>query len=484
MRTPACQGSVEVNSRREFLKKSSFGFGSLALGHLLNQEGLPAGRGPSSYDPLAPKQPHFPAQAKNVIFIFLQGGLSQVDSFDYKPALERYDGQVLPESYRDGLLLAQIDAYEAKLLASWRKFEKHGESGLEISDLFPYLSKHADDLAVIRSCYHEAFIHGPALSYLHTGSIRIGAASMGSWILYGLGSEVDNLPSYIVMADGHIRSSKSLFATGYLPAIYQGTVVSTRGVPFENLSPPPQIDLQRQQRILARVKKANRSHRETRGDDTRLDARMKNYELAFRMQMAAPELIDLAKEPEHVRQMYGLDDEPTEKFGRMCLLARRMVERGVRYVHLYSTDWDGHSECDKNHVENAWEMDKPVAGLLNDLKQRGLLESTLVVCSGEFGRTPVMQGKLGRDHNPYGFSTWLAGGGVRGGKAIGATDDLGFVAAEDKFHVNDLQGAMLGLLGLDHRKLTYRFQGLDRRLTGVGDTGHRSDELREKLTRA
>ena len=483
MNTIACPGRVQVNSRRGFLRKSSFGFGWLALGHLMNREGLlAAGSLPSSH-PLAAKAPHFPAKAKSVIFIFLQGGLSQVDSFDPKPALQRFDGQLLPPSYREDLLLNQVNAYEAKLLGSRRTFKKRGQSGLVISDLFEHLAECADDLAVVRSCYHEAFIHGPALSYLHSGSIRIGAASMGSWVLYGLGSESDNLPSYIVMTDRYIRSSQSLFGTGYLPAIYQGTMVSTEGEPLENLRPPPQIDSERQRGILDRVRKWNQRHLQTRSDDTRLDARMKNYELAFRMQMAAPELIDLSKEPEHVRKMYGLDDEPTEKFGRMCLLARRMVERGVRYVHVYSSDWDGHSECDKNHLENAWKIDKPVAGLLKDLKQRGLLENTLVVSSGEFGRTPVMQGKLGRDHNPYGFSVWLAGGGVRGGQAIGATDDLGFLAAENRFHVNDLQGAMLELLGLDHMKLTYYFQGLDRRLTGVGDAGHRSHNLGQWLTR-
>jgi hypothetical protein len=426
----------------------------------------------SSGNPLAAKPSHFPAKAKSVIFIFMQGGLSHVDSFDPKPLLKRLDGQALPQSFQNGTMNLQfIKASEAKLMASPREFKKRGQSGLEISDLFENLAQQADDLAVIRSCYHDTFIHGPALSLLHSGSIQLGHPSMGSWVLYGLGAETDDLPAYVVMSDSHLRNSKALFSSGFLPAVYQGTMLSTEGTPLENLEPPANIGYKEQRSILDQVQAWNEQHHQRRREDTRLAARISNFELAFRMQMAAPELIDLSSEPERVRKLYGLDDKVTEKFGRMCLLSRRMVERGVRFIQLYSSDWDGHAECDKNHVENAREVDKPIAGLIADLKQRGLLESTLVVSTGEFGRTPVMQGKLGRDHNPYGFSAWMAGGGIRGGQAIGATDEIGFSAAEDRVHVHDLHATILSLLGMNHKDLTVFFHGLEKRLTGVGHEG-------------
>ena len=478
-----CSGHDHARSRRDFLRKSAFGFGSLALSHLLERDGALAATPRSPANPLSPKAPHFPAKAKSVIFIFMQGGLSQVDSFDPKPALAQWDGKLLPAGFSDGTLqLAQINAFEAKFMKTRRTFKKRGQSGIEISDLFEHTAEMADDLAVIRSCYHESFIHGPALNILNTGSLRLGTPSLGAWILYGLGSETDSLPAYVVMTDNYLRSSKALFGTGFLPATYQGTWVSTDGAAFENLHPPAQIDTGRQRRILDQLHRWNRQHLETRADDTRLDARMSNYELAFRMQMAAPELMDLSNEPAHVKKLYGLDGEQTGKFGRMCLLGRRMVERGVRFVQLYSSGWDGHSECDKGHLNVAAKMDRPVAGLLKDLKQQGLLDSTLVVAVGEFGRTPVMQGKNGRDHNPYGFSAWMAGGGIRGGKVIGATDEFGFAAVDDKIHVNDLHATMLELLGLDHHRLTYFFEGLARRPTGVGESGNNS--IASRLTEA
>ena len=482
MKYTSCRGQLEVSSRRDFLRTSSFGFGSLALGNLLQNEPLMGAVSSSLANPLAPSPPHFPAKAKSVIFIFMQGGLSQVDSFDPKPALEKYHGQPLPPSFRTDLELAQIHPYESKLMASRRTFKKRGKSGIEISDLFEHLAGHADDLAILRSCYHESFIHGPALTYLNTGTLLLGGPSMGSWVLYGLGSETDNLPSYIVMTDDVLRSSTSLFGTGFLPAIYQGTLINTKGKPFQNLIPPTQIGPQRQRALLDRVKGWNRNHLQSHPGDSRLEARIENYELAFRMQMAAPELIDLSRESQQVKKMYGLEEEKTQKFGRMCLLARRMVERGVRFVQLYSDGWDAHGECDKNHLKNSGKADKPIAALLEDLKQRGMLESTLVVSVGEFGRTPVMQGKDGRDHNPFGFSAWMAGGGIQGGQAIGATDDFGFVAVDDKIHVNDLHACMLTLLGLDHHKLTYFVQGLERRLSGVGEGGERGPDLARRLT--
>jgi len=463
---------MPAHTRREFLELSSFGFGSLALSYLLQRDSLAL---PGSVDPLAPRAVDFPAKAKHVIFVFLQGGPSHVDTFDPKPALNRLDGQFLPPSFLEGeSALAQIKANESRLMGSRRIFKKHGQSGLQISDLFENLAKLSDDLAVIRSCHHESVIHGPAISLIHTGSIRLGSPSVGAWVVYGLGCETENLPAYVVMSDGFLRNGKSVIGSGFLPAVFQATVIPTEGTALENLSPPQSLEGASQRIVLDQLKTWNERHLAERRDDTSLAARISNYELAFRMQMAGPELIDLAKEPETIRKMYGLDDEPTAKFGRICLLARRMVERGVRFVHLYNSDWDGHSECDANHRENGRKTDIPLAALIADLKQRGLLDSTLIVCTGEFGRTPMMQGKEGRDHNPYGFSVLMAGGGIKGGKAIGATDEIGFRAVEDKVHLHDLHATMLELLGLDHRKLHITVSGLEKRLTGVGEEGQHS----------
>ena len=470
MKDYSCAQRLPARSRRDFLMRSGMGFGSLALGCLLHSDSVAAAaNSPAPVNLLAPKAPHFAAKAKSVIFIFLQGGLSQVDSFDPKPELNRLHGQFLPPSFLKGLALAQIKAEESKLLGSHRPFKRYGQSGLEISDLFENIAQYADDLAIIRSCYHENFIHGPAINLIHTGAALQGNPSMGAWVLYGLGSESENLPSYVVMADDYLRNGKRVVGSGFLPAAYQGTVLSSKGTPLENLS--PQINTRSQRMILDQLREWNQRHLAERADDTSLAARINNYELAFRMQTAGPELIDLSKEPDNIRRMYGLDVEPTDNFGRICLLARRMVERGVRFVHLYNSDWDGHGECDKNHRENARKTDIPVAGLLGDLKQRGLLESTLVVCTGEFGRTPVMQGNEGRDHNPYGFTSWMAGGGIKGGKVIGATDEIGFRAVEDKVHVHDLHATMLELLGFDHKKLHLLVSGLEKRLSGVGEEG-------------
>ncbi len=465
----SCHRRMPARTRREFLELSSFGFGSLALTYLMQRDGL------AMADVATLAATSLPAKAKHVIFVFLQGGPSQVDTFDPKPTLNRLDGQFLPPSFLQGeTALAQIKANESRLMGSRRKFTRHGQSGLEVSDLFEKLAEHSDDLAVIRSCYHDSVIHGPAISLIHTGSARLGSPSMGAWVVYGLGCETENLPAYVVMSDGFLRNSKAVIGSGFLPAVYQATVVSSEGTPLENLSPPPGLNGKAQRVLLDQLKIWNERHLAARPDDTNLSARISNYELAFRMQTAGPELIDLNREPEPIRRMYGIDDEPTAKFGRICLLARRMVERGVRFVHLYNSDWDGHSECDSNHRENGRKTDIPLAALIADLKQRGLLESTLVVCTGEFGRTPMMQGKEGRDHNPYGFSVLMAGGGIKGGKAIGATDEIGFRAVEERVHLHDLHATLLELLGLDHLKLHVKISGLEKRLTGVGEEGHNS----------
>jgi hypothetical protein len=488
MKSTCCHRHEIALTRREAIVRSGSGLGAMALGFLLTRDGAAADTAPPgnavsppAVNPLATKAPHFPAKARAVISLFMQGGPAQMDSFDPKPELTRLDGKPLPASFKsDDLRLQFMSAAGAALMGSPFAFRKHGESGLEISDLFPHIARFADDLAVIRSCHHESFIHGPALSLMHSGSLLLGHPSVGSWVVSGLGCESDNLPAFMVMTDGVIRGSSSAYSSGFLPAVYQGTLIRAEGAAIQNLSPPPQISRDQQRTMLDQIGRWNARHLAPRADDTNLAARIANYELAFRMQAAAPDLIDLSAEPQATKDLYGVEREPTARFGRMCLLARRMVERGVRFVELYSNDWDGHGDCAGNHRGNADKTDRPIAALLADLKQRGLLDSTLVLWTGEFGRTPVMQGDKGRDHNPYGFTAWLAGGGVRGGRAIGATDELGFRAIDDKVHAHDLHATLLALLGLDHEKLTYLFEGRLRRLTDVGG----QNNLAQRLTRA
>jgi hypothetical protein len=451
-------------NRREFLRNSGLGFGALALGDLLTSESRAAD---AVANPLAARPPHLPGTAKSVIFLFMQGGPSQLETFDPKPVLTRYDGELLPESLRN-YDLAQINTADSKVMAPLFPYRKHGESGQEISSLFPCLSQHADKLAIIRSMHHELFIHGSAMTMMHSGTQLLGHPSIGSWVVYGLGCESDNLPAYIAMTDSVFRNGSSMYSSGFLPAVFQGTDMRTEGAPIQNLSRPNSISPVHQRRLLDQINRWNQSHRDARPGDSRLDARIANYELAFRMQSAAPELIDLSQETADTQALYGIDQEPSARFGRMCLMGRRMVERGVRYIQLINGDWDAHGDCKGNHTSQAKKVDQPIAGLLTDLEQRGLLESTLLVWIGEFGRTPIKQGSDGRDHHPYGFSAWLAGGGIVGGKTIGATDDFGFAAIEDKVHVNDLHATMLGLLGIDHEQLTYLFEGRYRRLTDVG----------------
>ena len=461
--------SVCTPNRRQALARFGMGLGAIGLADLLSREAS----GQEST-----RQSGLPGTAKNVIWLFMQGGPSHLETFDPKPELAKQSGKLLPEEFRK-YDLAQINTADAKVLGPQFAFQQQGDSGLEISSLFPELGKQADQLAVIRSCYHELFIHGSALTMMHTGTRLLGHPSAGSWITYGLGSETDSLPSYIAMTNSFFRNGTATFSSGYLPAVYQGTYLRTKGMPIQNLGRPQSLSVENQQILLNQIRQWNTRHRDKRPGDSRLDARIANYELAFRMQTAAPELIDLSQETAATQKLYGLDQGPTENFGKMCLMARRMVERGVRYVHLVDGDWDAHGGVKGNHTTRAKAVDKPIAGLLADLQQRGLLGETLVVWSGEFGRTPIMQGSDGRDHHPYGFSVWLAGGGIQGGKAIGATDDFGFNAVEDRFHVNDLHATMLSLLGLDHEALTYLFEGRERRLTDVGG----SNDLSARLVR-
>jgi len=465
--------SIEITRRELFL--SALGFPALAASAIT--------------DPLAAKKPHFAATAKSVIFLFMHGGPSHLETFDPKPDLTKLDGKPVPESF--GTVQLQFSKFnDQPVLACRRTFRKYGQSGIEVSDLFPHVAEHIDDMAVIRSMNHDGFTHTAALNWFNNGWPRLGRPSFGSWIVYGLGSECDNLPGFVVMLEGGIKSGPEVYNSGFLPAAYQGTTLREGSTPILNLKPPHGTSGAQQREMLDTLRWFNERHLERNPGESSLEARISSYELAFRMQMAAPELADLSKETEATRKLYGMDQERTALFGGKCLMARRLVERGVRFVQIWSGetggggDWDGHKECDKNHVQMASKTDKPVAGLLADLKARGLLDSTLVIWGGEFGRTPTSDGNLnggggpaGRDHNPYGFSIWMAGGGVRGGKVIGATDEIGLRAVQDPTHVHDFHASILHLLGLDHTKLTYAFQGRNFRLTDV----HGSTDLARKL---
>jgi hypothetical protein len=466
-------------SRRRFLQRAGLGLGWLAALDLLR----------ASENPLAPRQPHFPAKAKSVIHLFMQGGPSHMDTFDPKPLLNRLDGQHPPESFgNEDFQNGQFR--DSIILGSKRSFAPRGESGLIISDLFPHVARHADRLAVIRSCYHEGFTHSQAQFLIHNGWPRIGRPSLGSWVLYGLGSENQNLPGFVVLLEGGVRSGPEVYGEGFLPAVYQGTSFRPGANPILNLRPPKGMDEARQKDLLQTLETLNQRHLEARNHDSELAARLESYELAFRMQMAAPEATDISGETDATKKLYGLDNPVSADFGGRCLLARRLVERGVRFVQVWSgngqnkDDWDGHIACDQNHLDRAAQTDKAVAGLLTDLASRGLLDSTLVIWGGEFGRTPTCDGNRegaeGRDHNPYGFTLWMAGGGVQGGQAIGTTDELGLRAQEFPIHLNDLHATILGLLGLDHTRLTYPHLGRRFRLTDVGG----KTALLDKLIRA
>jgi hypothetical protein len=418
----------------------------------------------------------------------MDGGPSQMDTFDPKPLLTRLHGKHPPESFgsedfQNGKLKDSV------VLASKRSFKKYGQSGIEVSDLFPHVSQCVDDLAVIRSVYHEGFTHSQAQFLINNGWPRIGRPSLGSWILYGLGTENQNLPGFVVLLEGGVRSGPAVYGQGFLPAAYQGTSFRPGSSPILNLKAPKGMQDREQRDLLATLKQMNERHLAVRNNDSELAARIASYELAFKMQMAAPEATDLTTESEATRKLYGLDDPKSADFGGRCLLARRLVERGVRFVQVWSgngmnaTDWDGHIGCDKNHQDRAAQTDKAVAGLLTDLKSRGLLDSTLVIWGGEFGRSPTsdggQDGSEGRDHNPYGFTIWMAGGGIKGGKVIGNTDQLGLRAVEYPVHLNDLHATILGLLGLDHTKLTYHYLGRDFRLTDVAGKTDLMDQLRK-----
>ncbi len=455
-----------IVSRRQILKQSALGFGSLALTSLLAETAA------ASVDPLAPKAPHFPARAKRVIFLFMTGGPSQVDTFDPKPLLTRDHGKPFPGN-KPRVQFAETGT----LLRSPWTFKKYGQSGIEVSELFPHVAGCVDDLCFIHSMHGTNPAHGGALLKLHTGNESLVRPSMGSWVSYGLGTENRDLPAFITICPTLAHGGVNNWGAAFLPAAFQGVPIGNASVPADKAKiryiQNAGLSAGAQRKQLDLLAEMNRDHLARTGPDMALEGRIDSFELAFRMQRSVPEVEDFSKETAAVKSLYGLDEPATENFGRQCLLARRFAERGVRFVQVTHSDsmvqWDQHGDLKKGHAKNAREVDKPIAGLLKDLKQRGLLTDTLVIWAGEFGRTPTVQGggNDGRDHNPEGFTIWMAGGGVKPGFRHGATDDYGWYAATDKVHIHDFHATILHLLGMNHEKLTYRHAGRDFRLTDV-----------------
>jgi len=466
-------------TRREFVWEMGGGFAGLALTSLLATDGFfdrhaRAATRAGSDNPLAPRPAHFAGPVRSCIFLMMNGGPSQVDTFDYKPELAKYAGKTLPP---DKKFINSGGRKMGFLTPAWREFRPGGDSGLLISDYFPRVREHADKLAVIRSCHTDSHAHGSALVCMNTGKPLIGRPSMGSWAVYGLGSENQDLPGYVVILDkrGGPISGQPNWSSGFMPSTFQGTLFRPVGDPILDLRGPDHVDRQAQRRQLDLLARLNEQHIHARPGGDELAARIASYELAYRMQSEAPEAVDLEQETEATRTLYGVGRQPTDEFGRNCLIARRLVERGVRFVQLYSggghleDTWDAHKSVEANHGQHAGEIDQPIAALLTDLEQRGLLDSTLIVWGGEFGRMPFSEGKdaPGRNHNPYGFSMWMAGAGVKGGTAYGETDEFGFEAVVDKAHVHDIHATILHLMGLDHEALTYFHQGRKESLTDV-----------------
>lgn len=441
------------------LCKAGTGFGALALAHLLGlNQSVSAESG----------APHHPATAKSVIFLFMEGGPSHIDTFDPKPELEKLAGKPLPSSFKPVILA--MGEKDPPLMASKRKWQRYGEGGLWVSDWLPHTAQCMDDICVVRSVVSDGINHSGGVCQMNTGSVFGGRPSLGSWVSYGLGAENQNLPSFVVLEDnaGQVVNGPRNWSAGFMPAAYQGTTFSSKGEPIRYLTNPKGVSDTRQRAKLDYLSLLNRQHQTERLEQSELDARIKAYELAFRMQAEAPEAVDLASETEETNKLYGIDAKETETFGRMCLLSRRLVERGVRFVQLYSgsgSRWDAHSNIESNHSGLCKATDKPIAGLLKDLKRRGLLKDTLVVWGGEFGRTPMSEQGNGRDHNPTGFTMWMAGGGVRGGQTIGATDEIGLHAIESKLHVHDFHATILHLLGVNHMQLQYLHKGRPERPT-------------------
>jgi len=462
-------------TRREFLWQAGGGFASVALTSLLSQDGFFSSPTAASeaVNPLAPKPPHFAPKAKSVIFLFMYGGPSHIDTFDHKPAMKGMDGKTIKVKTfgRGG------HKNEGRIVEPRWNFKQHGESGQWVSDLFPHLATCVDDIAFLKSMTADSPIHGSAMLMMNSGRILSGNPALGSWVNYGLGTENENLPGFVVMLDptgGPISGAKN-WSSGYMPATYQATVMRSKGAPIIDLAPPKEMSRDAQRAVLDSLAQANTQHLASRADNSNLAARIASYELAFKMQQHAPEAVDLSQETEETHRMYGIDNRRTEDFGKRCLYARRLVERGVRFVQLYSggnhndNNWDAHGDLEKNHNYHAFNTDQPIAALLKDLKQRNLLDETLVVWGGEFGRQPTAEYAKGsgRDHNAYGFTMWMAGGGIKGGQTIGATDEIGSAAVERPLHVKNLHATILTQLGLDPNHLSYFFGGLDQKLVGV-----------------
>ena len=463
-----------ATSRRDFLSRAGGGFGALALHSLLAEEGLLSlkqadAAGTRRFkNPMAARAGHFFGKAKSVIFCFMDGGPSHIDTFDPKPLVNEFAGKPLPKTIKR--VITPMGVSENALLISPRKWKQYGESGIPVSDWYPHVGECADDLCIIRSCWANGLNHVGSVCQMNTGSILAGRPSLGAWVSYGLGTENRNLPGFVVLLDNEKEppGGHRVWGTGFMPATYQGTRFRSGKDPILHLRTPESISEQQQKNKLDFINKLNRKHLETRTGDTELEARIASYELAFRMQAHAPVAVDLSQETKSTQDLYGLNEKRTAAFGRNCLLSRRLVERGVRFVQLYSgsgSKWDAHSKIEQNHSLHCGETDKPIAALLKDLKRRGLLDETLVIWGGEFGRTPMSEKGDGRDHNPYGFTMWMAGGGVNGGTIVGATDEFGMHAVENRAHVHDLHATILAAMGLDNYELIYLHQGRPERAT-------------------
>ena len=464
-------------TRREFLWQVGGGFGAVALTGMLSRDGFPQAAAQDArsglVNPLAPKEPHFEGPAKSVIFLFMYGGPSHVDTFDYKPKLFELDGRTVEVKTkgRGG------ERNQGRIVGPKWNFRQYGQSGQWVSDLFPHLAECVDEIAFLKSMTADSPLHGSAMLMMNSGRIVSGSPCLGSWVNYALGTENENLPGFVVMLDskgGPISGAKN-WSSGFMPASFQGTILRSKGAPILDLNLPPGMTRDVQRQLLDSLRDANQRHLATRADQTDLAARIATYELAYQMQQHAPEAVDLAQETSETHALYGLDHPRTADFGRRCLLARRLVERGVRVIQIYSggahndDNWDAHGDLVKNHSYHAGNTDKPIAGLIRDLKRRGLLDQTLIVWGGEFGRQPTAEYAegTGRDHNSYGFTMWMAGGGIRGGQSIGATDELGSAAVEQPMHVRRLHATILHQLGLEPNRLSYFYGGLDQKLVGV-----------------
>ncbi len=462
-----CQHVRPTRTRREFVRDAFCGFGGLALASMLNQERLRA----SEANPLAARLPHFAPKAKAVIFLFMAGGPSHLETFDPKPLLNELHGQSRPAEF--GEAKYQFIQRDAKILGTKRTFRKYGEAGIEVSDLFPHTAKCVDDLAILRSCHGDMVVHSAAQYELFSGRITPGFPSMGSWILYGLGAESEALPAYVVLPDplGALEAGQPMYMHGFLPAVHQPTMFRPGERPVLNLSLPKGVDPTKRKQTVDLIRKLNEATLDPA--DEEFHARMNAYDLAFKMQSEAPEILDLSRESQETLDLYGVGREPTHDYGRRCLLARKLVEQGVRFTCVVSgggpgnMQWDAHSDIEENHLRKAAETDQPVAALLTDLKRRGLLDSTLVLWGGEFGRSPEAESGKGRDHHNLGFTMWLAGGGIRGGQVVGATDAIGLKAVEKPYHFRDIHTTILHQLGLDQHQLTYPHLGRNERLTFV-----------------